>query len=274
MIPRLSRVHLSVRAPERLAAFYTGHLGMSAYALSEGLALGYGGTDAQLQLSDTPGTAGSASAAEERYWKIGITLPDVDAGYRALRAAGIAVSRPEQFRDIGYLCHLRDPEGFAVELLQHTFEGRPSPSGPAAPEAPFRTARIGQVTLRSNDLAAELAFYRDRLGMRLLSVQPVPAHGFTLYFLAFSEERPPDPDLTAIGNREWLWQRPYTTLEIQVFDDPARRFKMAGPDAPGYRGLGVEGWAAPAALWADPAGGQLVLTPAMEARRPGPGKGN
>ena len=32
------------------------------------------------------------------------------------------VSDPTQFYDIGYLCHLTDPDGFSIELLQHTFE--------------------------------------------------------------------------------------------------------------------------------------------------------
>ena len=49
----------------------------------------------------------------------------------------------------------------------------------------------------------------------------VADYGFELYFLAaVSEEeaaKMPDPnDLDSVGNREWLWQREYTTLELQV----------------------------------------------------------
>ena len=34
--------------------------------------------------------------------------------------------------------------------------------------------------------------------------------------MAFTSDDPPHPeDLNSVGNREWLWQRPYTTLEIQ-----------------------------------------------------------
>ena len=48
------------------------------------------------------------------------------------------------------------------------------------------------------------------------SVQDISAYGFVLYFLAFTSEDPPCPyDLASVRNREWLWQRPYTTLEIQ-----------------------------------------------------------
>ena len=51
--------------------------------------------------------------------------------------------------------------------------------------------------------------------MKLLSIQQVEAYGFTLYFLAFTDETPPNEDLNSIEIREWLWQRPYTTLELQ-----------------------------------------------------------
>ena len=45
--------------------------------------------------------------------------------------------------------------------------------------------------------------------------QDVSEYGFTLYFLAFTAEDPPEEDLAHVGIREWLWQRPYTTLELQ-----------------------------------------------------------
>ena len=51
--------------------------------------------------------------------------------------------------------------------------------------------------------------------MKLLSIQKVEAYGFTLYFLAFTDETPPNEDLNSIEIREWLWQRPYTTIELQ-----------------------------------------------------------
>ena len=60
-----------------------------------------------------------------------------------------------------------------------------------------------------------LHLYRAQLGMRLLSIQDIPQHSFSLYFLGFTEEEPPCADLRSTGGREWLWQRPYTTLEIQ-----------------------------------------------------------
>merc|ERR1712232_1161579 len=71
--------------------------------------------------------------------------------------------------------------------------------------------------------------------MKLVCVEPVTQHGFDLYFLAFTDEIPPNArDLTAVQNREWCYQREYTTLEIQCSHDasnqPARKTQpLAGP---------------------------------------------
>lgn len=152
---------------------------------------------------------------EDGYWKIGITLADVDLARASLVAQGIEVSVPRQFRDIGYLCHLSDPDGFQIELLQHRFAGSHAPVPRQAGYPLGGPATFGQVTLRVRDPEASLRFYRDLLGLRLLSRQTVAPHRFTLYFLAGTDECPPHDDLDAVGNREWLWQRPYTTLELQ-----------------------------------------------------------
>ena len=226
-MPRLSGLRLSVSDPAALADFYATHLGMTARETHEGWRVGYPGQDADLLLQ--PGGGPYRHARSDRYWKIGITLPNVDIAHRQLSAAGIAVSAPHQFRDIGYMCHLSDPEGFQIELLQHDFEtSRPPGSGdPAQPLG--GDARIGQITLRSGDIATERESC-DTLGLRLLSVQPVAEAGFTLYFWAFTDDTPPTPGLEAVVNREWLWKRPYTTLEIQHLDGltPTRNAGYAG----------------------------------------------
>merc|ERR1711903_122040 len=56
--------------------------------------------------------------------------------------------------------------------------------------------------------------------MRLFSQQRV-RFGFTLFFLAFTQEDPPNEDPTAVENREWLYQRKFSQIELQHFDgDP------------------------------------------------------
>ncbi|MFY2823114.1 VOC family protein [Ruegeria sp. MALMAid1280] len=228
---RLSAVLLRVADPDRLTAFYTDVLGMTGRAQGSNRRVGYGGQDADLLLM--PGGGGYTHDSGQRYWKIGITVPNVDLAAAYLRHKGVEVSDPNQFLDIGYMCHLKDPEGFVIELLQHDFQGN-RPENAADPAEPFAKACIGQTTLRTGDIAAEDGFCRAQ-GMRLLSVQDVDQYGFDLHFYAFTDEVPPNPDLWSVENREWLWKRPYTTLEFQ---------HLAGAQfapAPDYRGLEVQG---------------------------------
>ncbi len=231
---RLAAVRLRVADPEALAVFYRDVLGMQVQAEGEARRVGYPGQDADLLL--LPGGGGYTHDRGHRYWKIGITLPDVDLAAAHLRKLGMAVSEARQFQDIGYMCHLSDPEGFSIELLQHDFEGN-RPAG-YAPKTPFLDARIGQITLRTGDIAAEDRFWRD-VGMRLLSMQDVADYGFDLHFYAFTDENPPVPDLWAVENREWLWKRPYTTLEFQHIGDA--RFAPV----PDYRGIEIDGMEQP-----------------------------
>lgn len=118
---RLSGLRLQVENPEQLARFYADVLGMDAWAEDEAWRAGYAGEDADLIL--LPGGCRVQHSRDERYWKIGICLPDLDVACEQLRRKGVDVSVPHQFRDIGYMAHLHDPEGFAIELLQHDFLG-------------------------------------------------------------------------------------------------------------------------------------------------------
>lgn len=154
-------------------------------------------------------------SAKDGYWKIGITLSDVDRARHRLQSSGVSVSDPHQFLDIGYLCHLADPDGYCIELLQHDFAQNYRPSPPRHECKLGSAPTLGQITLRIKDPAASLRFYGEVLGMRLLCRQVVEPHRFTLYFLACTDEEPPDADLDAMENREWLWKRSYTMLELQ-----------------------------------------------------------
>lgn len=113
------------------------------------------------------------------YWKIGLTMPDVDK-----------FKKGAQFEDVAYVAHVRDPCGHVVELLQ-------------APQF-----CLGQVTLRVRDIDKSLTFYQ---GLGLNVIYTHKCTGFTLYFLALTDEQ---------GDRDWCWTRPYTTLELQAYDEP------------------------------------------------------
>ena len=167
------------------------------------------------------------SGASNVYWKIGITLFDVDYARKALQLNGVGTSNASQFQDIGYLCHLTDPNGFSIELLQHdfekTFKAKMHNSDKQSPNDKFPLGYpgcIGQITFNASDINKTQRFYCGLLGMKLLSIQEVPQYGFTLYFFAWTNEDPPKSDVKdATVNREWLWKRPYTTIEIRHFND-------------------------------------------------------
>ncbi len=240
MTSRLAGVVLDVTSPEKLAEFYTRHLGMTVDRSGEFLRLGYGGVGASLVLRPSPAAKPYVHDASDEYWKIGITLPDVDMAFAQLKRAGVEISEPRQFLDIGYMCHFADPEGFQIELLQHTFADQPRTS-PGNRDLPLGGgAQIGQITLRVSDLDHALTVYRDTMGMSLLSKQTVAGRNFTLYFLAFTDETPPASDIEAVENRPWLWQRPYTTLELQHLREPGSQIRSAVADRAGYAELLVE----------------------------------
>ena len=135
--PHLSHHILHIKEPRRSLAFYRERLGMAL--IEEQCSPDGKETSYRLGFPQTPSTLlelrhRAAPAARYRhsrgdlYWKIGVTLPDVDLARESLMAAGIEVSAPRQFRDIGYLCHVEDPDGFQIELLQHRFQQNHRPS--------------------------------------------------------------------------------------------------------------------------------------------------
>ena len=195
------------------------------------VAVGYGGEGADLLLHPSPLASSSGPAyqhrANDRFWKIAITVPNLDMAHAQLSERGVSVTTPHQFREIAYMSHLADPDGHVIELLQHTFEGKPRTVDGDASKPLGGGAQIGLITLRSADIDTDLAHCVDDLEMTYLSRQEVSDKGFDLYFVAFTSETQPNPDVNSVENREWLWQRPYTTLEFQhrLEGAPTRRIE-------------------------------------------------
>eukprot|EP00088_Acartia_fossae_P062132 TRINITY_DN7483_c0_g1_i2.p1 TRINITY_DN7483_c0_g1~~TRINITY_DN7483_c0_g1_i2.p1 ORF type:complete len:275 (-),score=69.76 TRINITY_DN7483_c0_g1_i2:209-1033(-) len=230
---KISGLLFRVRQPEDLAAWYENVLGMNMKKEGERYLCKYEGQDLQL-IFENATKSGPTQSGMSVYWKIGIGLPDVDLGRDKIMAKNTQVTEGHQFQEIGYLCHLKDPALNSLELLQDTFEKnfvKPVPK----PELTLgQPGKIGQITIRSSNIEKTLALYEKALGMKMLSIQSVDSYGFVLYFLAFTDDDPPNSkDLNAVENREWLWQRPYTTLEIQYKDG----FALNGLD----REVGVGG---------------------------------
>ena len=178
------------------------------------------------------------TSARDIYWKIALAVAKIELAHEQLSATGIAVTAPHQFRDIGYLAHFQDPEGFTIELIEHWFQGKRRPAHPD-PSRLGGGASLNLLTLRTHDIAP-LRKTCLAWGMTPLSVQPVESHGFTLHFFAFTNEIPPSAVPTAVENREWLYQRPYTVLELQEVHGSAPMIATAAKAA-GYSGTNVTG---------------------------------
>ena len=234
---KIARQVFKVQDSSNLSGFYCDYLGMNRFDKGSIPLLGYNREQCLLEFREGA-TAPYRAESNDLYWKIGITLRDLDAAVAYLRQRGLDLPEPRQFRDIGYLTHLQDPEGFAIELLQQGFKGRPEPVGSGHPIG--CQANLAHITLRVSNIAAARSCFEHRLGMRLMSVQPVPDRHFCLYFYAWSDETLPQPDLKAVENREWLWRRPYTLIELQHLEARDAFIHKPDPRRAGFGGFAYE----------------------------------
>lgn len=249
---KLDTLVLRVTDPEAQRRFYRDVLGMSDRGDGR---LGYAEREAALRF--VAAEAPYAPRPSDLYWKIALSVPNIERACAQLRERGVLASEPRQFRDVGYLAKVTDPEGFTIELIDHWFQGeRPEEAHDETHDETHDDTRLGGgahlslITLRTADIAAvepEILGW----GMTPLSVQPVEPYGFTLYFYAFTDDEPPNADLLAVENRTWVYQRPYTVLEVQHVSGVGRMKRSQIHEA-GYAGTLVSGTAQPfhnAHLW-------------------------
>jgi predicted enzyme related to lactoylglutathione lyase len=210
-MPNIDTIHLRCTSPAAQRAFYRETLGMVDFGDDK---VGFDHSEAKLafQPSSTPYEPGP----HDLYWKVAIAVPNIELAYDQLTSRGVCVSTPQQFQDVGFLAHFKDPEGFNVELLDHWFLGQRQEE-PIDPQKLGGGAHLNLLTLRASDIERAKATCGS-WGMRLLSIQPVRDVGFTLYFYAFTQEAPPSSDPFAVENRSWVYRRPYTVLEVQHLD--------------------------------------------------------
>lgn len=233
---RITSQNLRVPSLDGLTDFYADVLGMQSVVNEpDRCSFLAGPGSAQLVFHRADVTPFEAQP-NDFYWKTGITVRDLDSAATHLRSHGIHVPQPAQFRDIGYLTKIVDPNGFNIELLQQGFKGNPKMLDAGNPIG--TQATLAHITLRVTDIAASEAFFVGTLGMRLMSVQPVDEFSFCLYFYAWSDEELPDPDLESVANREWLWERPYTLVELQHLQADDASVRLLTKSSAGFAGFG------------------------------------
>ena len=126
-----SQITMAVPDHASIAKFYRQTLGMT----DQRDGLGYGAQQAHMNFlqQSTP-----ADKADGFYWKIGITVANLDAAADYLRQSGVSISAPRQFADIGYMAHCTDPAGATIELLQQYPMGGERDIGDSHPVASGR----------------------------------------------------------------------------------------------------------------------------------------
>jgi len=234
-VRKISRCQLQVSNLETSLSFYIGKLGMTEFYRDEkSVLVGYDREYCCLELLPLAGVIAQPSA-EDFYWKIGITLPNLDAAVSCLLEQGVAVTTPRQFLDIGYMSKITDPDGLVIELLQRGFKGNENevPAGNPVGDQ----ATLAHITFRVTDMSATRQFFENQLSMRLMSMQPVPAFDFCLHFFTWSSEKLPEDNLDAVGNREWLWSRPYALIEIQHLQQSGAFVRITDENVAGFRGF-------------------------------------
>ena len=223
-----------------LPEFYCGLLGMQSiqealdHEAAETLVFGFDPEQCSLVFRKAdviPFTA----RPNDFFWKIGVTLRNLDAAVAFLRDNEIDVTDPRQFRDIGYMSKIIDPNGFIIELLQQGFEGNEKGVPEGHPVG--AQATLAHITLRVTDIAAAKDFFGKKLGMRLMSVQPVEDFEFCLYFYSWSDEELPNSDLFSVANREWLWARPNTFIELQHLQSSGASVHKSASTESGFDGF-------------------------------------
>ena len=91
-----SQITMAVPDSNLTAQFYCDSLGMS----KQRHGLGYDPAQAHLKFLSDPSVYLQKGGF---YWKIGLTVPDLDRSVLHLKSQGVSVSQPRQFEDIGYM---------------------------------------------------------------------------------------------------------------------------------------------------------------------------
>ncbi|AZV78039.1 VOC family protein [Parasedimentitalea marina] len=232
-MPKIETLDLRVRDPNTQVKFYCDVLGMKD--IGDGC-VSYADQETALRFLKTERSY--TPHPHDLYWKIALAVPDIELACRQLQDRGVSVGTPSQFRDVGYLTKIVDPEGLVIELIDHWFQGN-RPDGPVNPDFLGGGAHLNLLTLRTADIDPIKRACAE-WGMTPLSVQPVTPYGYTLYFFAFTAETPPSTDLMAVENREWVYQRPYTVLEVQHLHS-IDAVGLPDPGKAGYAGMTVSG---------------------------------
>ena len=111
-MPKIDTIVLRAPDPASASAFYRDALGMRE---RDDGSVGYADLEAGLRFDRGEGRY--AMSTDDLYWKISISVRDIDLACAQLAGLGIDVDGPEQFGDVAYVAHFKDPAGNTLTLL-------------------------------------------------------------------------------------------------------------------------------------------------------------
>ena len=166
-----------------------------------------------------------------------ISIKDVDIAREKLIENGVDVQEAIQVPNVAYLCHFYDPDGYCLELIQHKFKQNHIKQKEDSKYLLGNKPVFSLITYRVKDIQKSLDFYIDKLKLKLLSKMELKQRGFDLYFLALSDEELPNKEVESIQNRQWLWEREYTMIELQHILDIDDDFIYEVGIKTGFKGI-------------------------------------
>lgn len=224
---KLKSLQLNTQSPQQAIDYYTTVMGMTLINNYESdteiiYELQYPNTDTCLELISNLNNTHSEAYQEARmdnYWKYSVFVDDIQQAYRFLNKKQILTKEPYQFRDIGYLMHTKDIENYQIEFIQRTFQqNTPKHIIDSNISNNIGQPSLGLITIRTQDPLKSIRFFESVLDLKLLARMYVPrGNGFTLFFLGDKNLTPPNMNIDAIENREWLYHQKDLFLEIQYY---------------------------------------------------------
>ena len=231
---KITKQHFRVDNFDGLKEFYVDILGMDDFSTKEYKMFGFNnGCHLCFHKKDVKPYVPTSN---DFYWKIGITLKNLDIAIQYLQDKNLNPSIAGQFKDIGYMSKITDPKGFSIELLQQGFIGNEEKISNNGHKIASQ-ATLAHITLRVSDLKKSEKYFGTTHNMRLMSIQSVQEYGFCLYFYSFSKEILPNKDLKSVENRQWLWRRDYTFIELQHLEFKNASLNKTSLDVAGFDGF-------------------------------------
>lgn len=250
---RLAQFILGTQQPQEALNFYTNELGMQLISTRQNqqqivyeLAFGENTSTASLILQYQKEKSTSITYQQQPnddYWKYSLFVNDIKRVYQILKSKEHPTKEAYQFGEIGYLMHTQDAENYQIEFIQKTFEQHGVQNRQEDNKLPLlEQPEMGLITLRTKDPVKTIHFYEQFLGMQLMVRMYVErGNGFTLYFLADKSLQPPNADIDAIENREWMYQQKATFIELQHYwgseHQPGFELQNKANSVQGFKGL-------------------------------------